>query len=223
LSAIATFSAIGDVSFHEVLPRLRKIYLNVPSTTLSLTNVNTETISRKFSDNVRVKIGEVFQSIIMRLGELLPQNAESLFAIFFSAIKSHNSLQPSSLTNIGLMSRMLLEQNAFFKYAEEVVLCTMQILNSQSCDSNVYSAALLLMGDLLSSIGKNVLTIIPHHLKNIYTLLRFIASRKPEKEDELLVQVHANNTLIAFENMMAELMRTEDNSGIPEVLKIVSH
>jgi len=72
LAAISGLSAIGDISLNTVLPILRSIFLNknLPS-------------QMTITEEMRLKCGEAFTKIIIRLGELTPYNSDRFFFNIF--------------------------------------------------------------------------------------------------------------------------------------------
>jgi len=133
LAAISGLSAIGDISLANVLPLLTPIFLN-----------ENKDCSLKITEEMRLKCGEAFTKIIVRLGELVPFNSARFFPIFFAGLREKTtSIQLSSLSNIGELCKLM--NYSIHEYVEEIIDCLKTILSNPNNDILLQRGALVVL------------------------------------------------------------------------------
>eukprot|EP01125_Pyxidicula_operculata_P000117 TRINITY_DN1016_c1_g1_i2.p1 TRINITY_DN1016_c1_g1~~TRINITY_DN1016_c1_g1_i2.p1 ORF type:complete len:1052 (+),score=239.37 TRINITY_DN1016_c1_g1_i2:468-3623(+) len=229
LGAIQALNAIGDIAIHQVLPRIREVFLNIDTNATQqqkpIQQQQKQQQQRKggYSNDIRMKIGEVLQKITQRLGELVPHHAQSLFSIYFAGIQDYSSpdIQASSLSNLSQLCELLLDYG-IQPFLEEIIVVVTNVLNRSTTvwkerklseemqnqtisEYIVHRAALVVIVYLLNSTGSTFAIIGSHHLQSLYDLLKRVRSTHPDE----VCREHAHDAINCFDEMVGEILMPE--------------
>lgn len=207
LGAIQGLSAIADVQFDLAMPKLAEQYKNP-----------------KRSLEVRLNVGESILQVARRLAQALPKYASEFFSLLLvSAQKDPEALmRASSLSNIGEVCEML--RFGLLPYIEEIMAMIYDILLVEK-DPHVRRGSVHLLRQLFKGLSKDILVVIPSHLKRIYTLLEAIE----DSSDDLILREHATGALELYRDGIESALQSTaapsplflEPSGFYDSLRIV--
>eukprot|EP01126_Amoeba_proteus_P047062 TRINITY_DN5352_c0_g1_i20.p2 TRINITY_DN5352_c0_g1~~TRINITY_DN5352_c0_g1_i20.p2 ORF type:complete len:365 (-),score=93.61 TRINITY_DN5352_c0_g1_i20:229-1323(-) len=239
LGAIGGLSAIGDVALDTVLPTLQEIFLNTRENfkhvdggdaTSGTCNISGGGVSGvrcvkvdqsgkgghlKYSQEVRLKVGEVLVKISQRLGELMPHYSGRFLSTFLLGAKdSSPMIQASSLVNLGQVCRLL--DYAIQPFVEEIMDGLYNILLDPRLPFSVHQGALVVLEDILVGLDKKVIVILKPHLSKINQLLLQISQIHPDD----VCRGHASCGLHTLSSILERVLVDEEISP-PRVVQIV--
>ncbi|KAL3280577.1 hypothetical protein HHI36_003810 [Cryptolaemus montrouzieri] len=176
INGLASLPVLGTECTNMVLETLCEEYTNFP-----------KEVFKDDTNEMRLKVGEVLVQISKNLDEMAPTYKALLLNTFLNGTKDEDHLiRASSLSNLGEICKVL--GYKLGSIVTEILMCVHSIISTDK-HLEPRRAAILVIRQLLTGLGKDMLTVLKDDILVIYRTLKFLYENDGDDVSKLQTQL----------------------------------